>query len=529
VKKSKSFVIVLCLIVSVSNAASIIYVDAGSPNDPGSGTFNDPFRRIQPAINAAIDGDTVVIRQGIYQGPGNYNLDPGGILITIRSEDPNNAAFVANTIIDPQGAGRGFQIYNNENKDCVISGLTIRNGSACSEEEYNGGGIYCIGSSPTISNCVIKNGYADGFGGGICCYDSNVTIINCRVQNNTADYYGGGISSEFSSTVINGCTITGNTANQEGGGIDSGESNTPVINCIISNNSSPSGGGINCFGGGNRTITNCTIAVNSALDKGGAIFCQSNKGRCNTIIKNSILWANSAAIGKQICVDVNGDTRAEYSDVEGGQADVCDPCGLLIWGSGNINIDPCFASFDLAGDPNLWDFHLKSKDGRWNSAFYKMDFNNDGKIDFTDFAELAEVWMQYITFPQDLDYSGIVDWQDLKLFAQYFPSDINTKGWMTDSITSPCINAGDPNFDWTTEIWPNGKRIDIGAFGATNQASKSGNPADLNLDGIVNFEDFAEVSRTWGNPAAIEDLNKDGTVDLLDLAVITANWLWEKQ
>ena len=69
----------------------------------------------------------------------------------------------------------------------------------------------------------------------------------------------------------------------------------------------------------------------------------------------------------------------------------------------------------------------------------------------------------------------------------------------------------------------------MGAFGGTNQASKKGNPADLNLDGIVNFKDFAEISRTWGNQATIEDLNKDGTVDLLDLAVITANWLWEKQ
>jgi hypothetical protein len=528
VKKSKTCIIVLCLMVSVSNAASVIYVDAGSPNDPGSGTLNDPFRRIQSAIDTAVNEDTVIIQQGVYKGPGNFDLSPNGKLITIRSADPNNIAVVANTIIDPQGAGRGFYIHNNENKDCIISGLTIRNGSALSEDAHKGGGIFCTGSSPTISNCIIKNGYADASGGGICCSDSNAAIINCTIQNNNSNYYGGGIGCElFSSVIITGCTISGNNANREGGAIDSGVSNSTILNCLIFDNNAPAGGGINCFGSSNSSLINCTIAANSATNRGGAVLCRSNTGQYSTVIKSCILWSNTAVYGGQIDINVNGYISVEYSDIQGGQSDVCDPCGLLIWGSGNISTDPCFASFDTAGDPNLWDFHLKSKDGRWNSAFYKTDFNNNGKIDFTDFSELAEVWMQNSNLPQDLDNSGIVDWQDLELFVLYFPSDIYTRGWTTDSVTSPCLNAGDPNSDWTAEIWPNGKHIDMGAFGGTNQSSKTGNPADLHLDGIVNFNDFVELGRTWGNPASIEDLNKNGIVDLPDLAILAANWLWE--
>ncbi len=96
----------LCL-VSISNATDVIYVDVNGPNDPGTGTFDDPFRRIQEAIDTSLEGDIVEIQAGIYTGPGNYDLDPGGKGITIRSTNPQDANIVANTIIDPNKAGRG--------------------------------------------------------------------------------------------------------------------------------------------------------------------------------------------------------------------------------------------------------------------------------------------------------------------------------------------------------------------------------------------------------------------------------------
>jgi hypothetical protein len=95
--------------------------------------------------------------------------------------------------------------------------------------------------------------------------------------------------------------------------------------------------------------------------------------------------------------------------------------------------------------------------------------------------------------------------------------------------TSPCIDAGDPNSDWSAEPWPNGKRINMGAYGGTEQASKSGNIADLNIDGIVNFLDLAELGKMWGQTQnAIEDLDNSGTVDIGDLDILVTNWLWEK-
>ena len=145
----------------------------------------------------------------------------------------------------------------------------------------------------------------------------------------------------------------------------------------------------------------------------------------------------------------------------------------MVWGSGNIDSDPCFASFDPNGDPNLWDFHLQSAYGRWAP---------------------------------------------------------NSQDWVCDVNTSPCIDAGDPNSDWSDESWPNGKRINMGAFGGTIQASMNGNPADFDIDGTVNFVDFAEFSNKWfSQEARIEDLTNNGVVDFADLHIFTGNWLWQRE
>jgi hypothetical protein len=149
-----------------------------------------------------------------------------------------------------------------------------------------------------------------------------------------------------------------------------------------------------------------------------------------------------------------------------------DPCSTLIWGSGNIDTDPCFASFDPNGEPNLWDLHLQSEYGRW------------------------------------------------------YP---NSQSWVMDSNTSPCIDAGDPNSDWTAEPWPNGKRINMGAYGRTNQASKNGNIADFDVNGAVNSSDLMEFSSRWlDEPGGIVNLNLTGCVDFRDFAIFAENWLWQR-
>jgi hypothetical protein len=104
--------------------------------------------------------------------------------------------------------------------------------------------------------------------------------------------------------------------------------------------------------------------------------------------------------------------------------------------------------------------------------------------------------------------------------------------WVKDAVTSPCIDAGDPaDTGWMNELWPNGRRIDIGAYGGTAEASMSPNAiglaADLNFDDRVDIADFAILARGWmkDEPLLTADLTRDGRVGIEDLAAMAEEWM----
>jgi hypothetical protein len=45
--------------------------------------------------------------------------------------------------------------------------------------------------------------------------------------------------------------------------------------------------------------------------------------------------------------------------------------------------------------------------------------------------------------------------------------------WIYDDISSPCVDSGDPNTDYSSEPVPNGGRVNMGAYGGTSCASLS--------------------------------------------------------
>jgi hypothetical protein len=84
------------------------------------------------------------------------------------------------------------------------------------------------------------------------------------------------------------------------------------------------------------------------------------------------------------------------------------------------------------------------------------------------------------------------------------------------------------------EFWPHGKRINMGAFGGTIEASMSlsgaGNAADLNNDGVVDIIDFGIFANLWLRQDIVskEDLNRNRRIDAADLEIFVNNWLWEE-
>ena len=71
----------------------------------------------------------------------------------------------------------------------------------------------------------------------------------------------------------------------------------------------------------------------------------------------------------------------------------------------------------------------------------------------------------------------------------------------------------------------------MGAYGGTGQASMAPHGwallADLNNDGIVDFEDLAQQAQAWliyGSEQP-EDLTRDGVVSMMDFAKLADEWL----
>ena len=258
--KSVAVIAAFILIVSLQVQAAVRYVDLSSPNPSAPYSSGaTAATNIQDAVDAASDGDTVVLAVGHYLLRAEVEVAEN--IIIRGTGDPSE------TIIDGQGLVRCFDLGNTE---CVISSMTITHGY----DDSNGGGIYCTGFNPVVSNCTIYGNTSDSFGGGMR-YGS---VYNSMICSNTANYGGG-----LSYSLAYHCLISSNRAFSSAGGIYHGT----AANCIISGNiSGSSGGGCyyasanNCLiignasessGGGvyRGAVTNCTISGNSSVPSGG--------------------------------------------------------------------------------------------------------------------------------------------------------------------------------------------------------------------------------------------------------------------
>ena len=82
--------VVMGMSCAISTAATI-YVDVDATGSNNGSSWTDAFNRIQDAVDVAVDGDTVLVADGIYTGNGNRNIDFKGKAITVKSQNgPQN-------------------------------------------------------------------------------------------------------------------------------------------------------------------------------------------------------------------------------------------------------------------------------------------------------------------------------------------------------------------------------------------------------------------------------------------------------
>ncbi|HCO94291.1 MAG TPA: hypothetical protein DIU00_10120 [Phycisphaerales bacterium] len=268
-----SFIFILVLFCSFAYG-KVIYVD-----DDGQADFNN----IQAGLDAANDGDTVLVAPGEYiiKEPITFQ----GKAIIVKSEaGPDVTIIRMGTPVDTNH-GSVVVFENNETDASVLEGFTITGGTGSwlhSESAWVGGGIYLDGSSGTVTNCCVRQNRANGGGGGVMVWSgSSLTVINCEVLQNTAKNGGGVMVYSDSSITMANCVIRGNSATGDtpyvagyGGGLCCLESSLLVLtDCSVVKNSAGIGsGGIQCSNNCLLTLANCIIMENSATVVGGGIF-----------------------------------------------------------------------------------------------------------------------------------------------------------------------------------------------------------------------------------------------------------------
>ena len=277
-----------------------LYVDDDGSQDPwlGDPTLSDPmedgsvlhpFDAIQEAVDAAGDGDTVVIEDGTYAGAGNRDIDFHGKAITVRSRNGP-----ATCIIDCGGSEedphRGFYFHSRETPNAVLKGLTIKHGFVSGNgnwETRQGGGILALYSSPVIQLCILTENTASWCGGGVYCSEQTV-VQDCTVTHNRAGA-GGGLYCGMGSPLIRGNVISENVAEQDGGGVGCFERARVIGNTIIANRASL-GGGISSCEDYPASIIGNVIRNNWAEQGGGGI---SLSWDYNTLVFGNLIAENS--------------------------------------------------------------------------------------------------------------------------------------------------------------------------------------------------------------------------------------------
>ena len=463
-------------------------------------------------------------------------------------------------------------IGNNESAS-VIDGFIIAGGHAEPNVPYQampydpvGGGLYNVRGRPTILNCTFRanlagNGgavyseggslqliqcefhanaallkekkFADrlegwyGQGGGVDTERGILTIEKCRFTDNLAAK-GGGVSGigwrgsvppgeEDTKVVLTDCTFLDNRATVSGGGVFV-ESTTPVLTrCIFTRNSADTGGAIYSLGGAGL-FTACSFTANSAGHEGGGM---ANSLANATVLTNCTFVSNSTGAHGGGMYNSQSTIRMSNSRFSGNRTGVdLEKYGGVVGGGAIYNTNDCnvlITNCTFSGNKGLAGNALDSLGHlSWCPSIIRVTncilwdgergiANRDGsRIDIT-----------YSTIQGGSPGEGNISVDPRFVNAGRWDSNgtrtnANDDFWIDgDYHLKSQAGRWDPNSPIGDEPFPNGGRINMGAYGGTAEASKS----------------------YFGEPICktiiAGDINGDCQVDFADLAIVASHWLWD--
>ena len=231
-------------------------------------------------------------------------------------------------------------------------------------------------------------------------------------------------------------------------------SSPTIDHCLIANNYAEFGGGIACVDESEAEITNNTIADNSVRIYGAGISVEF----ASPMIANNVIAHNSGSMGG----------------------------GILNWfGSASIINNTIVHNRPNAMElgpttifPVVWEGQPVLNNIIWQNEIYMMEV--DLPEEYVSVPEQYDIrfndiqggWEGYGNISVDPHFADPEN-RDYHLKSQAGRWDPSSETWVQDDVTSPCIDAGQPDAPVYSEPVPNGRIINMGAFGGTGEASKS--------------------------------------------------------
>jgi hypothetical protein len=495
------------------------------PGGTGAGAnWDDALGSIQTAINAATTpGSFIYLQSGTYSNSASLivsNLPDvtiqGGYVGNTVGGLPGETSSVPSVIT--RDSAQNIRIIYGYDSILTLARVTISGGLRNNNGDQ-GGGLYLNNCAVAMQDCTVVSNVVSYdvvdwtgtcYGGGLYAVGGRLSATNTLFRGNyvttRANSYGGGAYCTSVALALTNCTFDGNYVQEkngdvQGGGLYLSGGSASLTACIVSNNwvnkrylynADPAGGGMWANNVNPLTIAACTFVTNSILGynnntttkrRGAPLYltgaslsaslqdCVFSQNGVSTDPAGEI-WVDGGAVvmrGCSVAQSVNDGVRvaggtvatmnclvakngangvtvsggamqmanctladnAQYGLNNAGTANIkntvawgngsggingattvtySDAQGSLLSGAGNLNVDPYFVN-EAAGD-----YHEKSKTGSWHN---------------------------------------------------------DMSGWATDTVTSVCIDAGDPGDAVGAEPTPNGGVINMGAYGGTIYASKT--------------------------------------------------------
>ena len=333
------------VVSGVTPPNAVWYVDATNGVDTADGfSWATAKKTIQAAIGGAVDGNTIIVTNGVY---GPIASDNKSIVI----QSVNGAE---STVIDGGGTNRcatlGIDFVRAAGLDeplqtkTLLSGFTLQNGLA-----KDGGGA----RFGTLVRCEVFGNVSTNYAGGI----DRARISYCVISNNSGASAGG-----ISSCIADNCLVVGNFAQNTAGGC----ANSWLLNCTIAGNSVTNENAI-----ASNSVTNAI-----AIGGGGAYAC---------IMNNCILWDNKASVSNSVYGCECHSSCAE--EILAGESNVLLMESPFISES-DFHIRPDSPALEAGTTNTVWRMMPEYSWNAYTVSTNAVDWMIEGAIDWTSMVDL---------------------------------------------------------------------------------------------------------------------------------------------